>query len=333
MRKIISTLLISASMFSFAHVSASNCCGWGTASDLSVCPMGTPTAIDGDASDWGSTWLQMTQSPTSNTTSGMTAKFQMEYDNSNLYIIAVINDSTPGDTSYGIASYARDCFEIMMSLDTLSSGGITGMFQFRRVYGWDGALGHTGGTTGITDGALFGNGPAIPASWNNNPNFKVKEVIDGNTYTQEWQLPWDSLSVRMDTVGGKNPGGPGAWDKKQFKLEVQASDNTGTGRTQQEFWYGNSDKAWNNSAYQQVVKLQGLCSNPGINTIVITNDINMSATDDHLILSRYVSELSIYNAIGQLVLRANNTSNVNIGTLRKGLYVAIADGKSCKFLR
>jgi hypothetical protein len=224
-----------------------------------------------------------------------------------------------------------------MSMDTTSSGGMTGMFQFRRVYGWDGALNQPGGDNGITDGTLFGNGPKIPASWNGNPRFKVKEVIDGDTYTQEWQIPWDSLSVRMSP----------AWDKKQFKLEVQASDNTKNaagGRTQQEFWFGNSNSAWNNSAYQQVVNLRyaidDLCSHDpyycqpvGINTLINTSDLNIIITGENLKFSRNVKDLSVYNAIGQLVLVASNSSNINISALKKGLYIARTEGKSYKFIR
>jgi hypothetical protein len=322
MRKIIFTLIIICTTLGISYSAGSDCCGLGAPSNIVFCPRGTPATIDGDASDWGTSWLQMDQQPTSNSTSGMTAKFQMEYDQSNLYIITIINDDTPGDTSIP-NSYERDCFEIMMSMDTTSSGGMTGMFQFRRVYGWDGVLGQPGGDSGITDGTMYGSDPSIPASWNGNSHFKVKEIIDGNMYTQEWQLPWDSLSVRMSPP----------WDISQFRLEVQASDNTKNaagGRTQQRFWYGNSNSAWNNSYYQQVVLLDTRC---GFNSLIESNDLDINAIDNNLKLSRNVSELRIYNSSGNLVLIANNTSSANVSTLKKGLYIARAEGRSYKFIR
>jgi hypothetical protein len=342
MRKIISTLIFIGAVFSFAHGESTICFFNGVPilvdtkpSDCAhICPMGTPAAIDGDASDWGTTWLQMDQQPTSNSTTGMTAKFQMEYDQSNLYLVFVVTDDTPGDTALP-NTYERDCVEVMMSLDTNSSGGMTGMFLFRRVYGWDGVLGQPGGNSGITDGTVYGSGPAIPASWNGNPSFKVKEIIDGNTYTQEWQIPWDSLMVRM------NP----PWDHQRFKLEVQASDNTKNaagGRTQQRFWFGNSNNAWNNSAYQQVVHLNMPCDgcddhppiiHPGINTLLYAGDLNIFADGNYLKFSRNISEISIYNATGQLVLQASKIKNINIGELIKGFYIARIEGRSYKFIR
>jgi hypothetical protein len=299
---------------------------------LTIYKTSTPPTIDGNNNDWNSTWINMTQAPINNSTSNMTAKFQCKYDDDNLYFIFNVNDATPGDTPFLASSYERDCIEVMMSMDTISSSGITGMYQFRRVYGWNGALGHTGGDNGITDGTLFGNGPAIPASWNGNPNFKVKEFIDGISYTQEWQIPWDSLMVRMTP----------AWDKKQFKLEVAASDNTTNapgGRTQQLFWHGNSNMAWNNSAYQGVVTLNNAViidpgnSHIGIKQLPDDRLLRINVIYDNLRLSRTVHELSVFTITGQLVIKVGNTSNVNIGTLKKGFYVARTEGKSYKFIR
>jgi Carbohydrate family 9 binding domain-like len=316
MRKKIFTLLACAAMFSFAHAAPATC-------NLTL----TPPTIDGDASDWGSTWLQMTQGPTSNTTSGLTAKFQMEYDVNNLYIIITATDQTVGDTAPA-NSYERDCMEVMLSLDTLTSGGITGMYQFRRVYGWNGTTAKPGGDFGLTDVSNYGSGANTVADWNTNPKFNLKETIDGSTYTQEWQLPWDSLSARMDTLTTKNPGSHGAWDKKQFKLELQVADNTtnaASGRTQQEFWFGNSNNAWNNSAYQQVVKLQYPLA---VNTPSNLKNITASVLNRNTIkLSKVVKSAKVYLVNGQLIKTVNNTDVIS-GLKPDNLYLIKTDNNT-----
>jgi hypothetical protein len=84
--------------------------------------------IDGvaDSNDpWnagGVTWINMTQNKISNTTSDITAKFQITFDNNNLYLIAQSSGDKAMDTD-AVAipnSYERDCFEVFVKLDTTS---------------------------------------------------------------------------------------------------------------------------------------------------------------------------------------------------------------------
>jgi len=285
---------------------------------MTIHPVSPAPTIDGDASDWSATWINMTQ--VVGTGTGMTAKFQCEYDLKNVYYIFQVTDDTPGDTSYTAGSWERDCVEVMCSLDTTSSAGITGMYQFRRVYGWDAATAAPGGDSGLTDGTIYGSGVSI-ANWNADPNCKVKEIIDANTYTQEWQLPWDSLCTRMDP----------AWDHKQFKLEVQASDNNTNasgGRHQQLFWFGNSNNAWNNSAYQGVVTLE-----------VPVNVRNSQVSDfsarydgSYLRLNK-TANVNVYNVTGALLLQATNVNQVSVRNLQSGVYIAkFNNGASYKFV-
>lgn len=299
MKKTFFTLLALASMYCLVNAATP------------VCPyLYTAPTIDGDKSEWTGAWLNM-DSIVQNTTiavdlqGGLSAKFQMGYDKDNLYLVFDIKDASMGDTAKAFGTWNSDCAEVMLSLDTAYSGGITGMYQFRKL---------EGEFDSITDGTIFGNGVLIK-NWNANPKCKVKEVDASDGYVQEWQLPWDSLMVRMDTTGA----GRGPWEKNQFRLEVQAADNTGTNRTEQCFWAGTSNNAWNQSIFQRVVKLEFPL---GINTPQTENKIDVTVTKDMLQLSKVANEITICNITGQIVLQARFTDKVYIGKLASGIYIA-----------
>ncbi len=321
-----------------------------------TCPQTmTPPVIDGDYSDWGSMWLDLDSIVGS--TRGCTARFQMEFDADNLYFVFDIKDSTMGDTSSTFPTWAMDCVEVDISMDTTTSnsstpGGIrTGMYEFRHVEGRPEKL---------TDGISWGNDIPIVSDpalqiWNAIANFKLKEQDDSDGYVQEWQLPWDSLTKNMDTthmpkiVGGDTTMVLQPWNKQNFKLDVQVSDNTGTaGRTEQLFWAGTSNNSWNNSAYQRVVLLQFSCKKntflngatsqfgllcDDVHSPEIKNDLQIFANSEKLQISREVKTIDIYNVTGQLVLLAQNTREVNISNLGNGLYIARMEGKSYKFIK
>ncbi len=317
------TLLALTSMFYMGHAAMPG---------PYTCPLTlTPPVIDGDYSDWGSTWLGV-DSITGSTT-GCTARMQMEYDANNLYVVFDIKDSTMGDTASSFATWAMDCNELELSMDTTTSnsstpGGIrTGMYQFRHV---------EGRTEKLTDGTSWGNDIPIVSTpalqrWNAIANFKLKELDASDGYVVEWQLPWDSLSKNMDTTH-ITPGVLQPWNKKNFKLDVQVADNTGTaGRTEQLFWAGTSNNCWNNSAYQEVVNLQfplgvakAQMKNQTLNVSVIKNTLEINTT---------VANASIYDVTGKLVLKLQNTSSADISRLSSGLYILKTSDQSVKFIK
>jgi hypothetical protein len=310
MKKALFTLLALASITFVANAQKTLTCPYRT----------TPITIDGSSADWGTNWQAMDQL-VNGSASTAESKFQIMFDTLNLYLVFEVTDPDMGDTS-GTSTYIKDCIEVMMSLDTTSTSGISGMYQFRRVEGYNGG-------TGITDGAVYGSGIAI-ANWNLMPTCIVKEVDQDASfkYTQEWQLPWDSLKVNMDT----NTDGYGMWDKKEFKLEVQCSDGSGTpvARIKQMFWFGTTNGAWNNSAYMGVVTLAKV---PKVNISNSTvNDLNIYVNGNNLLISKNVS-VTVYNLTGQVVSKGINTSSLNIGNLNEGIYVARIEGKSYKFYK
>jgi hypothetical protein len=314
-------------IFTLSVLALTSCFVVGAAPDLTI-NYTWPKTIDGNDYDWAGPWIPMDSLSWDHKTSALKAKFQMQFDTKNLYVIYDVQEDNVLDTLAVGNTWQSDNIEMTISLDTTSSTGITGMYHFAKKNGY------TAATFGIGTGNLFANDVPLE-SWNADPNCKIVDnILSSTEHMEEWQLPWDSLQKNMSP----------AWDKKQFKFETWAVDNTdtsktdGSGRTEIAFWHGGSNLAWDNTKYCGVVALTfGGCGDdchpPGIKTLTNNDEVKLYIIGDNLNISRNVSELSIYNSVGQLILKANKTSNVNISTLRKGLYIAIAGGKSCKFLR
>jgi hypothetical protein len=205
--------------------------------DLVIKKCSKPAKIDGiiDNNDpWTENWIPVGLARSTNQTSAMNANFQMTYDNINLYILVKVKDPTPGNiiTEY---TWLSDCVEFFISMDTNS--GPTGAYKkgdfFIR--------------------KLWGNPTPIGLEEVIDPNLKVVEIDESDTYIQEWQFPWSTLSADMSP----------AWDKSEFKFDIQVSDNTtntNTGRTQQMYWHSNLDDEWFDTRKEGIITLRSLAS-------------------------------------------------------------------------
>jgi hypothetical protein len=190
--------------------------------------------IDGymDANDpWSSTWVKMTAQKTANTSSSVTAQFQLSYDDVNLYLICqqIGNLTVDSDATAIPNSYERDNFEVYLKMDTASENAdfsyeTDGTYQFR-----------------MQRAAIFPNRFDYPFQgtsgnrFKDDKNFKVAQTEQGTSFIQEWQMPWNMLT---------DNGNVDKFNKKNFKFEIDASDNTtgaAGGRTQITFWQDNSD--------------------------------------------------------------------------------------------
>jgi hypothetical protein len=296
--------------------------------------------IDGiaDSNDpWntgGITWINMTQNKPSTTTSDITAKFQLTFDNSYLYLLCkVMGDKTLDTASSEIPnSYENDCIEVFLKMDTSSgeSGAyIPGDFQFR-----------------MRRASIFPDrfdAGQLIAGWADNGNFKIAQVESDGSYTQEWQMPWALLadSSCMDPV----------WDMKQFKFDIQVADNTtgaANGRTQQLFWNSGSDEQWHNTTYLGLVTMEvpckkkssecGLdyvisrkksssCSNKVKKTIISEIELFPNPASSSLTVNiperMLNSKLNILNLEGQIVYTdiLKSTSNtISLNPLKQGIY-------------
>jgi hypothetical protein len=274
--------------------------------------------IDGiaDSNDpWntgGTTWINMTKNKSSNSTADITARFQLTYDNSNLYLFCQSSGDKAMDTD-AVAipnSYERDCFEVFVKMDTTSGESgtyIPGDFQFRQ-------------SRASIFPDRFDAGQLI-AGWQENGNFKIAQTEGSGNYQQEWQMPWSLLadSSGMDPV----------WDMKQFKFDIQAADNTtgaGNGRTQQLFWNSGSDEQWHNTNYLGLVCLYN-CDNEIEKTYSPEVDLFPNPAKLEIIINIPLqllnSKMNILNLEGQIVYSdiLKSTSNtISLKPLKQGIY-------------
>jgi len=271
--------------------------------------------IDGiaDSNDpWnagGLAWINMTQNKGANTTTDITCKFQLTYDDNNLYLIAQSSGDKVMDTSAaGIPnSYERDCFEVFVKCDTTSGETgtyIPGDFQFRQ-------------SRASIFPDRFDAGQLI-SSWKDNGNFKIVQTEGSGNYTQEWQMPWALLA----DSSGMDP----EWDSKQIKFDIQNADNTtaaGNGRTQQLFWNSGSDEQWHNTTYFGLVTLETTVPpriGGSVHKIQATSR-NLNYDGTNLKLTK-VGDLVIYNVAGVKVASLKNVSIYNTKSLTSGVYIA-----------
>jgi len=205
-----------------------------------------PVVIDGviDGSDpWSADkWVDVSMPGLDNTFGDMTAKFQMMYDETNLYFAVKVKD---GDRFTGNATtYLNDCIEFFIDMDTTSGSGVykTGTKQLR--------------LQAVADPAAPGG--LIECPQGNLPLGVYKVVDNGDNYVQEWKMPWAELTADMDPT----------WDQKQFKFDIQVANATSDGnRTQHAFWNNNSDLQWNNTTKFGLVTLR----NPIANNTSVTD--------------------------------------------------------------
>jgi hypothetical protein len=215
---------------------------------LVIDKVSSPPKIDGiaDGNDpWlEKNWVTMTANKSTNTTSRVTAKFQFTYDDKNLYcIINSVGDTDLDTSSVDITlGWENDCVEIMFQADTVSAingeYNSLGAYHFRmrrssvypnRFEAWT--------------RADFDN---KTSNFIANNEFKIGQSNSSNAYTQEWQMPWKTITDETD------------WNKKFFKCELQISDNTKGvtgGRTQQLFWKNNSDLEYRDTRTFSIVEL------------------------------------------------------------------------------
>lgn len=315
MKKAIFTLL------ALAIVASSAFAGYGT--PITIKRAAKPAKIDGASTaddPWTSTWVKMTTAKSGNTTTTMSAQFQLAYDDVNLYLICQQAGNLTVDTAASAIgnSYERDCFEVFIKLDTASENAdfsyeADGTYQVR-----------------MQRASVFPDRFDFAGKWKEyvGHGLEIKQVDGATGFTQEWQMPWCMLddSAKVDK-----------WDHKQMKFEIQAADNTtgaAGGRTQQMFWQDGSDNQWHNTSTFSLVKFADKVSVKPI-SINNTNSVSMNTiVADVLTLSTTVKSLSIYNVTGQVVVdNLKNVSSVNLSRLSSGIYFVRANNVTTKIIK
>jgi hypothetical protein len=302
----------------------------GAIDPLTISKTSLPPKIDGiiDSNDpWTTTWINMIQNKDANTSSDVTGKFQLTYDENNLYLAVICTGDKSLDTSSADIpnSYESDCIEVYLNMDTSTCviemhHGMCkpGDYQFR-----------------MSRGSIFPNrfdpGP-MWCDWRHS-DFNIGQTEGVTSYTQEWQMPW---AVLTDS-SGMNP----AWDGKQFKFNIKISDNTtgsGSGRTQELLWYPSPtyNIVWYEFGLVSLLSTD-IKTSHFIELFFFTNQANNELRINAVLAEESV--ISIFNLEGKQVLTTKITGNkiVDIGYLRTGVYlVKINEGKekySGKFIK
>ena len=283
---------------------------------LNVYKLATAPTVDGIVTDWGSTWINMSKTDASSTTTGCTGQFQIGYTNDSLYIAVKVQDATVNIYDSGVASYWRDCIEAFIRLDTVTYLGINGKDQYR--------MQRVPDATAAFD----------PSTFQRN----VVSVSSPTGYTQEWAIAWTDIATR-DTVDISN-GGIDALPIPYIRFDIKAADNTtGTGdsngRTQQIFWSTDTDNEYPNMTNMGTLHLMGVTA--GVSKVAANStNVYYSAGKDALTVLNYIGEVSIYNVVGKLALqtRVNSSKDlINLSSLNKGVYLVSGSGLSAKFIK
>ena len=126
-------------------------------------------------------------------------------------------------------------------------------------------------------------------------------------------------------------------DDLTFGFAVSLGDADEADRDFQLFLTDDSgqDLAWNNKAYLNTGVLSGTYVNAVENVKVSNVAVYPTLVSDVLNLKGEVSNLSIYNTVGQVVLSIDdvNTSTIDVSGLQSGIYFVEVDGETTKIVK
>jgi hypothetical protein len=300
-----------------------------------VTPDGTVNTDGSEA--WSTTWTTLTDAKIANTTSGMTAKFQITYNQKYLWIALEQDNNTEVDSSYLDDPWQRDCFEVMIGMDTndfYNNGKYKeGDLQFRMDRGpltikspFVDSTDQAAGKKAVDINGCLSDAGAVAM---NNADFKVGQTDVGTGFTQEWQFPWKGLVATMKD-SGKFLG-------NYFKLEMQGADCTtpggNAGRSQQMFWHNNSDVEYSDTRTFSLVYLSEKVGVNSVSPVSNTFKVYPSVTSDVLKFSQTVNNAIIYNAAGQEVEVLRNVNQVNVSDYNAGIYFVKAGNQTARFIK
>jgi parallel beta-helix repeat protein len=273
--------------------------------------------IDGDSSD--ACWSSAVNIPLTVVRALapelFSARLKLTYDANYLYILAVVNDSSPHwEANY---SYLNDCIELIFQMDTISDvngkygwgdwqlrkqrhKGIDPNVDLGNDYGFDGDMGdleHTQTFNVDYMKSLYNKG------------FDIKEMDHDTIYIQEWKISWNTLAInqRPNTIptGIGNSLTTNGFDGIHFRFDVQATNNAdGTNsRAGQLFYNTANDNAWNDTRALGFITLsQNIYSLPGhLNSYSLTADnisLTLSGSDNNVSYQLFDVNL---NSIGSAI--------------------------------
>jgi hypothetical protein len=182
---------------------------------------------------WADFWIPIDKRASISTTNNIMGKFQMCFDEKNLYILTHVTDPTLDTTSYTV--YCNDYIQVFIKMDTTSTSGEYSfgdwyIFQKRASTFPD----------GFTPWSQYGYHQFLDSA------FRIVQSNSIDEYIQEWQLPWEYLYTGLEQ--GRT--------EDYFKFEISCADgNELDCRTQLMFWNSDTDEQWHNTNYFGLIKL------------------------------------------------------------------------------
>lgn len=118
-------------------------------------------------------------------------------------------------------------------------------------------------------------------------------------------------------------------------IDVDTDDALNTANppkaTPQEYWWNStSNEGWCETYYSGFLGVRS--TSTAVNQVYSKNSIFGARTSDQIRLTKTV-DVKVYSLVGKLLLSLNNTNNVDLSNLNKGVYIIRANNETLKFER
>jgi hypothetical protein len=259
-------------------------------------------------------WIELGLTAASSSTSAMTAQFNLMHDADNIYLAVKVQDDTPNNDAAAIPnSYERDCFEAFFSMDTTSTA--TGAYA---VGCWQLRTQREAAEGSYVDGNAHAN------TWN------VSSMTGGEGFefgVENGSSEWSAEMVYPKAILAEGA----AFDDEYIKFELAVADNTGAGRTQQQFWNNNSDQQWQDTRTFALVKLGEATGVNNVETVT-----GSAFVQNNTLKVRNVNGVvNVYDLRGAVVRTAtvNGNASIDVSDLKSGMYVVKGNNLSAKVVK
>jgi hypothetical protein len=282
--------------------------------EVKYTPNLAPT-IDGviDSSDpWqADDWVSQDALGATSTTDA-TSKFQLLWDDDNLYLGVQVVDATPNNDH--ATDYQNDCVEAFIHM---TGGSVEGT-----EVAYDASTCQLRFPRGETTFSMTGTGSFVTAL-QADAGFEYAVVSDADGWVLEVTLPVAILDPAA------------AFDGENMMFEIQTADNTGEGRTGQMFWLNNSDNQWRYVDTFAGVHLS--TEEVVIGAVQSLNSANASAwvANDMLNFKNVEGQINIYSISGALVKTEviERNGSIDIAAMKAGLYIVSGDNFTAKIVK
>lgn len=245
-------------------------------------------------------------------TTDASSKFQLLWDDDNLYLGVQIVDATPNWDH--ATDYQNDCVEGFIHMSGASVEGTE--------VAYDASTCQLRWPRGETTFSMTGTGSFVTAL-QADAGYEYAVVTDADGWVLEVTLP-----IAILDAGG-------LFDGENAMFEIQTADNTGDGRTGQMFWQNASDDQWR---YVETFSAIHLSNTPVvIGAVESVNNATASAwvANDMLNFKNVEGQINIFSISGALVKTEviERNGSIDIAGMKAGLYIVAADNFTAKIVK